>query len=235
MPFYLQKNRSIVMKGAVIRLIFALLLNGILPLAAADCSISSAEAVLNAEQLRNYYHQEERITRIVELAFPGIKASQKAAWRMLLLGTVAVESNFLNRYSGRSQNGNGPYQITGSTAYGVIHSYVSYPLKGTDRVIERKYLTTLFARATQGRVSWGDVVGMDVDELRSLCVYDHDFACLISLLVYKDVFARKGIDIIPFKPESLAQLWKAYYNTKHGAGTEQFFIERFIPIYAYLA
>ena len=231
---YFNKTRTIIIKAIAIRLILALLFNGIISLSAGDCSIPILDAGFNREQLRNYLEQEERIARITELAFPDINESQKAAWRMLLIGTVAVESNFLKQYSGKSKNGNGPYQIIGKTAYGVIHSYVSYPVKGADRVVKREELVLLFEKATKGRITWDEIADMDIDGLKSLCAYDHDFACLISLLVYKDVFERKGIYILPLRPEALARLWKTCYNTEHGAGTEQFFIERFMPIYAYL-
>ena len=72
-------------------------------------------------------------------------------------------------------------------------------------------------------------------QLRSLCADDYDFAALISLLIYKEVFERKGISVVPTNPGGLATLWKRYYNTSRGVGTEKRFIQRFMSVHAYFA
>jgi hypothetical protein len=166
--------------------------------------------------------------------FPDMAEGQKLTWRMLLLGTVATETNFLNAYSGKSRNGNGPYQIIGNTAYGIIHSYITYPLSGTGAIAKRKALVPLFEKATDGRILWEKLYDMNKDELIELCVNDHDFAALMAVLVYKDVFERNNIDEIHSNPSELASLWRKYYNTKLGLGTERRFIERFLPLYYYI-
>jgi len=158
---------------------------------------------------------------------------QKTSWAMLLLGTIAVETHFLDRYSGKSKNGNGPYQIIGETAYGIIHRYVVYPIKGSQKTGKREKLMPLFAKVTEGRLIWDRLVTMNRDELRQLCVDDYDFAGLISLLIYKEVFERKGIGLVPSSPGDLASLWKRYYNTSLGMGTEKCFIQRFMSVHAY--
>jgi hypothetical protein len=183
---------------------------------------------LSHEQVENYKSHDLSIVKIVNIAFPDITAEQRRLWRMLLLGTLAVETNFMNRYSGRSGNGNGPYQITGDTAYGIIHGYITYPLKGADIIRVRKKLIPLFEKATDGRLHWRQLYNMDKDDLIELCVIDHDLAALMSLLVYKDAFGRNNIDELPPDIPGLALLWKRYYNTVFGVGTEERFMERFM-------
>jgi hypothetical protein len=189
---------------------------------------------LTHEQLENYKAHDSRITKIINIVFSDIPHAQKLSWRMLLLGTVAAETNFLDRYAGRSKNGNGPYQIIGDTAYGIIHRYITYPLSGTRIIAKRKPLMPLFEKATDGRISWEQLYAMSKDELVELCVNDHDFAALMSLLVYKDAFDRNNIDEISSNPSELASLWKKYYNTDLGLGTEKRFIERFMPLYYHI-
>ena len=189
---------------------------------------------LNHEQVENFREHDLRIARIIGIVFPDASDEQKLSWRMLLLGTVATETNFLNMYSHRSQNGNGPYQIIGDTAYGIIHKYITYPLKGTNIIARRTTLIPLFEKATNGRITWEQLYDMSKDELIGLCVSDHDFAALISLLVYKDAFERNNVNEISSNPSELASLWKKYYNTDLGLGTEKRFMERFIPLYYYI-
>ena len=197
-------------------------------------SIVTVELNLNQEQLANYREHDLRITKIIDVVLPHMSDEQRLAWRMLLLGTVATETNFLSMYSGKSQNGNGPYQIIGDTAYGIIHRYITYPLRGMQARARRENLIPLFERVTNGRITWEQLYGMDKDELIELCVNDHDFAALISLLVYKDAFQRNSIDEISTNPSELASLWKKYYNTQLGLGTEKRFIERFLPLYYHI-
>ena len=197
----------------------------------AGGSVAFPQLGLSQEQLANYREHDLRITKIIDVVLPHMSDEQRLAWRMLLLGTVATETNFLNMYSGKSQNGNGPYQIIGDTAYGIIHRYITYPLRGMQARARRENLIPLFERVTNGRITWEQLYGMDKDELIELCVNDHDFAALISLLVYKDAFRRNRIDEISTNPSELAFLWKKYYNTNLGLGTEKQFIERFMLLY----
>ncbi len=190
---------------------------------------------LTDEQLRNYHDHDARIKRIVDIVFSDISGQDKLSWRMLLLGTVATETNFLDRYSGKSKNGNGPYQIIGETAYGIIHRYITYPLSGTDIIAKRKRMMPFFEKATDGRIFWEKLYDMDREQLVELCVLDYDFAALMSLLVYKEAFGRNNINEILPDPGNLAKLWKQYYNTHLGMGTEKRFIERFMSVFPYIA
>jgi len=219
----------------LIRVLIAFVMNIVLSFSVVDCCMAPSQANMQIEQFNNYQDHDERVRRIVDLVFEDMPESQKLLWRMLLLGTVATETNFLNSYSGRSKNGNGPYQIIGKTVYGIIHSYVSYPIKDSTRIAYRYELISLFSRATDGRVTWSQVSAMNIDQLRDLCVYDYDFAALISLLVYKEIFERKGIGLVSSNPGDLASLWKRYYNTSLGVGTEKRFIQRFMSVHAYFA
>ena len=200
----------------------------------AGSSMITLELSLTQEQIENYKEHDSRIKDIIDIVFPDIMSEQKLSWRMLLLGTVATETNFLNRYSGKSQNGNGPYQIIGDTAYGIIHRYITYPLRGASIILKRKALIPLFEKATNGRIVWEQLYNMSKDELIELCVNDYDFAALMSLLVYKDAFERNNINEMSSNPSELASLWKKYYNTELGLGTEKCFIERFMPLYPHI-
>lgn len=201
------------------------------PLKVEDPVLNTAKGQLTIEQVKNYIAEYNRIQRIVDLVYEDIPKEQKRCWQLLLIGTVAVESNFLDKYSGKSPNGNGPYQITGNTAYGIIHRYITYPIKGSLSVGERKELMPLFEKATDGRVTWDKLVKMDRSQLIELCVRDYDFSALISLLIYRETFARNGIKTIPLDTEGLAKLWKEYYNTSQGQGTVERFVERFHTLY----
>lgn len=207
----------------------------------SDCTLAQGEDAniseprLNQEQLRNYRDHDIRIQRIIDIVFTDMTYQQKLSWRILLLGTVAAETNFLDRYSGRSKNGNGPYQIIGSTAHGIIHRYITYPLRNTNAIARREELIPLFEKATQGRMTWQGLYAMNKDQLVELCVADYDFAALMSLLVYKEAFRRNNIDEILPEPENLAKLWKQYYNTSFGSGTEERFIERLMFVYPHIA
>jgi hypothetical protein len=201
------------------------------------CNINAAivnNYCFTFEQESNYYKHDSRIRGIIDMVFPDSPCEEKYSWRMLLLGTVAVESNFLDRYAGKSQNGNGPYQIIADTVYGVIHRYITYPVKDNPRMAVRNGLIPLFERATGGRVKWDILFQMSKAGLIELCVNDHDFAALISLLVYKDAFERDRVAVIPRDIAALACLWKKYYNTDSGMGRCRYFIDRFLPIYCYL-
>jgi hypothetical protein len=201
---------------------------------ASYSSIATHQSGFTLEQLNNYKDHDNRIKRIVDIVFADMPEQHKLSWRMLLLGTIATETNFLDRYSGRSINGNGPYQIIGDTAYGIVHRYITYPLSGSRSIAKRKSLIPLFEEATRGRISWDDIYGMNKEQLRQLCVADYDFAALMSLLVYKEAFNRSNIvEILP-EPKHLARLWKKHYNTSLGVGTEKRFIERFMCVYPYL-
>jgi hypothetical protein len=205
-----------------------------------DCISASGESAdiseprLNDEQLRNYKDHDTRIQKIIDIVFADMTYQQKLSWRILLLGTVATETNFLDRYSGRSKNGNGPYQIIGATAYGIIHRYITYPLSNTNAIARREELIPIFEKVTQGRMTWDMLYAMSRDQLVGLCVADYDFAALMSLLVYKEAFRRNNIDEILPEPENLAKLWKQYYNTSLGSGTEKRFIERLMFVYSYI-
>jgi hypothetical protein len=217
------------------RLLVIVLALGVYTFPAVASDIIVPELELSYEQLENYKAHDLRIERIVGFVFPDIATEQKLSWRMLLLGTIATETNFLNQYSGRSKNGNGPYQIIGNTAYGIIHNYITYPLSGMELIAERKDMVPLFEKVTAGRIAWSRVYKMSKDELIESCVNDHDFAALMSLLVYKDAFERNNISEISSNPSELALLWKRYYNTNYGLGTEKRFIERFMPLYYYIS
>lgn len=234
MLLWLNKGHKIILKAIIIRIIIAIILNTVLSFSIGDCALP-IDTSFNQEQFRNYQGHTKRIRRIIDLVFPDMDKTQKISWAMLLLGTAAVESNFLDRYSGISRNGSGPYQVISETVYGVIHRYVTYSIKGSEKRARREKLIPLFAKATEGRLAWDRLVAMNREELRNLCSDDYDFAALISLLVYKEVFERKGINIVPSDPADLAVLWKRYYNTSLGAGTEKRFIQRFMYVHAYFA
>ena len=229
MLFYSTKQTIRSIKRAIaIRLIVAVVFSvSMVNLAEPSTYISNS---LTQEQLGNYIQEDYRLERIIDIVYPKISKDQKECWRRLLLGTVAVESNFLIMHSKKTPNGNGPYQIIGNTIYGVIHSYVSYPLADSERVGFRKELITLFEEVTEGRITWDELIAMDKDQLVTLCVEDYDFSALISLLVYKDAFERN--DIVRFKSDSLslAKLWKEFYNTSLGVGTVERFVNRFDSI-----
>lgn len=193
--------------------------------------LSISKEKLDLEQIKNFAAEYQRIQRIIELVLKDVSEEQKRRWQLLLIGTVAVESNFLDRYSGKSPNGNGPYQIIGNTVYGIIHSYITYPIEGSSRVGERRELMTLFEEATNGRVTWDRLVKMDRSQLIELCVRDYDFSALVSLLIYKEAFTRHGIRTVPPDAEGLGKLWKQYYNTPQGIGTIERFTERFHALY----
>lgn len=193
--------------------------------------LNIARGGFTLEQIKNFISEHNRIRRIVELVYGELPETEKKNWQLLLIGTVAVESNFLDRYSGKSPNGNGPYQIIGNTVYGIIHSYITYPIEGSSRIGERRELMTLFEEATNGRVTWDRLVKMDRSQLIELCVRDYDFSALVSLLVYREAFARNGIKTIPPDAEGLGKLWKQYYNTPQGIGTIERFAERFHALY----
>ncbi len=222
------------LKPTVIWIIITIALNAVFSFSVGDCAIP-INTGFNREQFRNYQDHNKRVRRIIDLVFPDMGETQKTSWVMLLLGTAAVESNFLDRYSGVSRNGSGPYQVIGETVYGVMHRYVTYSIKGSEKIAKREKLIPLFAKVTKGRLAWSSLAVMDREKLRNLCADDYDFAALISLLVYKEIFERKGINIVPSNPSGLAVLWKRYYNTSLGAGTEKRFIQRFMSIHAYLA
>lgn len=199
----------------------------------------SSEEQVKKEQVKNYKAAYERVPRIVELVFGDkISEEQKRCWRLLLLGTEVTESNFLDRYSKVMPSGNGRYQVTGSTAYGIIHSYVTYPIRiktKSGKVIYRtgmrKELIPLFAKATDNKVTWDAVKNMSKSQLRKRLAADDNFSCLMSLLVYKEVLEREGIKAINSDPKVLAMLWKQYYNTIHGKGTVEGFMKRFALIH----
>ena len=215
-----------------LRIAIVIILSAIFPFSAGDCALP-INAGFNQEQFNNYQDHNKRISRVIDIVFPDTDETQKTSWAMLLLGTGAVESNFLDRYSGISRNGSGPYQIIGETVYGVMHRYVTYPIKNSEEVAMRDELIPLFAKVTKGRLAWNRLIVMNRGELRKLCASDYDFAALISLLIYKDVFERKGINVVPSNPAELAVLWKRYYNTPLGVGTERRFIQRFISVHAF--
>lgn len=186
MLFCIKYRSSTIKKAIAIRLIIAIVLSfATSNIAESSTYISNS---LNKEQIGNYIQEDYRLERILSIVYPDISKEQRECWRRLMLGTVAVESNFLATYSKRTPNGNGPYQIIGNTIYGVIHSYVSYPLANTDGVGFRKELLPLFEKVTNGRITWDQLVAMNKNQLIELCVKDHDFSALISVLVYKDAF-----------------------------------------------
>jgi hypothetical protein len=224
-----------VLPAKILRILFAVIFMSMQGVSFASEGILAAGTELTEEQLRNYYDHDIRIKRIIDIAFPDISGQDKVSWRMLLLGTVATETNFLDRYSGRSRNGNGPYQIIGDTAHGIIHRYITYPLRGTDIIARRTGLMELFEKTTNGRIAWDELYSMDKEQLIELCVLDYDFAALMSLLVYKEAFGRNNINEILPEPAYLAKLWKEYYNTHLGVGTEKRFIERFMSVLPYIA
>ena len=226
------KKRCIVLNAICVRVILAIILNALFSFSTGDCALLINDS-LNREQFINYQDHNRRIRMIVDLVFPDMEEAQKRSWAMLLLGTAAAESNFLDRYSGISRNGSGPYQIISETVYGVIHRYVTYPIKDSKKIAKREELIPLFAKATKGRLAWEALFEMKRGQLRSLCADDYDFAALISLLIYKEVFERKGISVVPTNPGGLATLWKRYYNTSRGVGTEKRFIQRFMSVHAY--
>lgn len=197
--------------------------------------IVAEESLSTKEQLNNYQTAYKRVDRIVELVFGDrFSEEQKRCWRLLLLGTEVTETNFLNRYSGVTPSGNGRYQVTGSTAYGIIHNYVTYPIqvkakggKVTYRTGMRKELMPLFAKATNNKVSWDTIKKMKKPQLRKLLAANDDFSCLMSLLVYQEVLKREGIKVINSDPKVLGMLWKQYYNTMYGKGTVGRFVRRF--------
>ena len=227
-------GHRMILKLLIMRIIIAIILTIVFPFSVGDCALP-INTSLNQEQFRNYQAHNERIKRTIDLVFPDMDDTQKNSWAMLLTGTAAVESNFLDRYSGLSRNGSGPYQIIGETVYGVIHRYVTYPIKDSIKTGMREELIPIFAKATEGRLTWDKLVAMNREQLRNLCTDDYDFAALISLLIYKEVFERKGISTVSSNPADLAVLWKSYYNTSLGAGTTKRFIERFMSIHAYFA
>jgi hypothetical protein len=198
---------------------------------------------LNQEQIANYEDEYRRLTRMIDIVFGNsISRDQKRLWRLLLLGTAVTETNFLDRYSGRSKNGNGRYQIIGDTARGIIHSYISYPLKEGGRGY-RNNLTELFERITsdrplKDRLTWNRVYAMNKYELRDLCVNDKDFSTLMAILVYQDEFRRKLKTMEISVPEGkqlgevLGRLWKEHYNSNIGVGTVARYVSRFRKIYS---
>ena len=226
MLFYSTKQTIRSIKRAIaIRLIVAVVFSvSMVNLAEPSTYISNS---LTQEQLGNYIQEDYRLERIIDIVYPKISKDQKECWRRLLLGTVAVESNFLIMYSKKTPNGNGPYQIIGNTIYGIIHSYVSYPLADSEKRGFRKELIALFEKVTNGRITWDELVFMDKDQLVLLCVEDYDFSALVSLLVYKDAFERNNIRQLKSDPLSLAKLWKEFYNTSLGVGTVERFVKRF--------
>ena len=229
MVFHRRKLTMRVIKRVIVtRFIIAIVLSiSMVNLAEPSTYISN---FLTQEQLGNYMQEDYRLERILDIVYPKVAKDQKECWRRLLLGTVAVESNFLIRYSKRTPNGNGPYQIIGDTIYGVIHSYVSYPLADSEKQGFRKELIVLFEEVTDGRIAWDQLVAMDKNQLVELCVEDYDFSALISLLVYKDAFERNNISHFKSDSVSLAKLWKEFYNTSLGVGTVERFVRRFDSI-----
>ena len=229
MLFYGRKYTIKVIKRAIaIRFIVAIALSVcMINLAEPSTYVSNS---LTQEQLGNYIQEDYRLERILDIVYPEISKDQKECWRRLLLGTVAVESNFLVRYSRRTPNGNGPYQIIGDTIYGVIHSYVSYPLADSGKRGFRKELIAIFDKVTNQRVTWDQLVSMDKNQLVELCVEDYDFSALVSLLVYKDAFERNNITQFKSDSLSLAKLWKEFYNTSLGVGTVERFVKRYDSI-----
>lgn len=189
---------------------------------------------LTVEQLVNYHQEFKRLTRIIDLLFGNsIEEVEKKSWLLLMLGTVATETHFLFKYYGISDNGNGPYQITGSSAYDLIHNYLLYPIDGMPNLIrQRNELTILFEQATNGRCRWQDIRQMDTKSLRRLCAEDYDAAALMALLIYK---RKLGSSNLPSDALDLARIWKEHYNTFDGIGTEERFVERFNTIKPYLS
>ncbi|NQT90064.1 MAG: hypothetical protein HQ558_02300 [Candidatus Omnitrophica bacterium] len=188
-----------------------------------------ASARLNAGQFKNYAQEYSRVEKMAKLIIPDADAEQLRRWRLLMLGTVARETNFLDKYNKKSHNGNGFYQITGHTAYGIVHNYMTWPVankKGkivaTGRHREIKRFKRLLKLLTGGRVTWDKVWKMNREQLRGLCVTDRDFACFISFYVYREKFERSGVWKLP--PDyALGFIWKKYYNTYKGKGTEKGF------------
>lgn len=130
----------------------------------------------------------------------------------LLAGTVAQESNF--KYT--KQLGNGParsyFQIEPKTAFDVLANYVEY------RKPLYKVLTSI-SKISSG----GTIVHYDYDELSDELLNNFNFAVFIARLCYY----RRSFNFVNHDAEEYAKIWKKYYNTEQGKGTEKEFINNY--------
>lgn len=127
----------------------------------------------------------------------------------LLAGTVAQESNF--KYI--KQLGDGParsyFQIEPATAIDTIRNYIAY----------RTDFIKLFLETTNRRFS----ITMTDKEVSDELLNNFKFATLIARLCYY----RKTFNFVDHDVEEYAKIWKKYYNTPLGKGTEQEFVKNY--------
>jgi hypothetical protein len=136
----------------------------------------------------------------------------------LLLGTAAVESNFIFREQKDDGPARGLWQMEPATAVDIYKNYLAYR-SGKRR---RRQIYQRLMRIKYGpkcRVPYRFFIPRETEEALALRKFDK-YACAMARLHYLRV-----PNPIPYDLEGIARYWKIFYNTAAGKGTPEKFIE----------
>ena len=150
------------------------------------------------------------------------KLNSESAFR-LLCGTVAQESNF--KYSiqrvkinNKIVDGEGCsfFQVEAATCIDILHNYIRYPTsKGT---MYRKELVEILNKISDLKLN-----NISKEKVQYELLNNFKFATFIARLVYY----RQSFNFNNHDVKEYAYIWKRYYNTIKGAGTELQFIKNY--------
>lgn len=142
----------------------------------------------------------------------------------LLCGTVATESEFIyKRQRIKKDNkiveegeGCSFFQIESATAIDILHNYVRYPTaKG---IMYRRELEFILNQISNVRLN-----NINKTIIQNELLNNFVFATFIARLCYY----RQSFSFNKHTVEEYAYIWKRYYNTANGAGTEKKFIDNY--------
>ncbi|NQT95542.1 MAG: hypothetical protein HQ572_03740, partial [Candidatus Omnitrophica bacterium] len=188
-------------------------------------AITNARQRLQPTQIGNFIDMHDSIDSVVFWIFQDQGGYQMAKCRLLLRGTVATESYFLDTYKGRTEYGSGHGQITRNTIKSIFSNWITYPLKiggwATNNELYSKFKAPILF-ATGRKHTLDEMIKLSRTntgrrKIQQLCIENDDFANLIIIMTYYEKFYRfdKGkISNLPSGAEGLAELYVEYYNPR---------------------
>ena len=141
----------------------------------------------------------------------------------LLAGTAAQESNFKFKrqrvlINGKMTDGEACsyLQIEAATCIDILHNYVRYPTsKG---IMYRKELEQVFNKITSLKLN-----NINKENIQQELLNNFTFAVFIARLCYY----RQSFTFEKHNAEEYAYIWKRYYNTYMGKGSEKEFLKNY--------